>query len=175
MGSRNGLLCGIRRLKGVAILGLLAATPALACTTGVNEAGRADLQELVVRWAFGAAETDLDPPAAYCLAMSPETPVEEGEDPDPAFLDRFSDLPVPVRPMSACRFEGDTRHNVVDNASGEYGLHFHVGPVVMNGSHRANIEVGYLQGSLWGRGWSCSLEEVVGLWEVHGCERVYDI
>lgn len=163
-----------KRPRDVAISGLLTAALAIACTPGVHETEKPDLQELVARWAFNAAETDLDPPAVYCLAMSPLI-LEEGDDPEEAFLDRFSDLTVPVRPVSACRFEGGTRHNVMDDASGEYRLLFTIGPVVMEGSDRATVEVGYLQGALWEGDGVASSNKPRENGGVQDCQRVIDI
>ena len=133
-----------------------------------------DLQELVLRWAFHAAETNLDPPAAHCLVVSSRL-LDEGEDPDQSFLDRFREDPVPVRPFSACRFEGDTENHVVDDFTGQHALLFSVGPVDWDKPGRPKVEVGYLQGSLWGRGWECSLSVDGGHWRVDGCRRVVDI
>jgi hypothetical protein len=144
------------------------------CGWQVVEPEDEDLQELVLRWAFEAADTNLDPPAAHCLVFSAQV-LSEGEDPESAFLDRFRDDPVPVRPSSACRFEGDTGNHVVDDATSQYALLFTVGPVDWDERARPTVEVGYLQGSLWGRGWECSLVSDDGAWTVEHCRRVVDI
>jgi hypothetical protein len=144
------------------------------CGWPVVESEDEDLQELVLRWAFEAADTNLEPPAAHCLVVSAHL-LSEGEDPDPEFLDRFRGDSIPVRPLSACRFEGDTRNHVVDHATGQHALLFSVGPVDWDERARPTVEVGYLQGSLWGRGWECSLVSDDGDWTVETCRRVMDI
>jgi hypothetical protein len=133
-----------------------------------------DLQEAALRWAFANAETDLEDPAVYCIAASPG-PLDDGVDPDAGFLARFRQQSIPVRPVSACRFEGDVMHIVVDRASGSFGLLFTVSPVLWESRDRGMVPIGYLQGGLWGAGWECVVERDGEDWIVPRCRRVLDV
>lgn len=134
----------------------------------------ADLQEAALRWAFANAETNLENPAVYCIAASPG-PLDDGVDPDADFLERFDRQTIPVRPVSACRFEGDVTHNVVDRASGSFGLLFTVSPVQWENPGRAMVPIGFLQGGLWGAGWECVVQRGGEDWNVIRCRRVLDV
>lgn len=134
-----------------------------------------DIQEAVLRWAFLNAETDLTPPAAYCLVYDPDAGELAGthpRDPSPTLLERCRGDPVPVRPFSACRFTGG-RHVVFDSISGGHGLLFEIGPV-QHVEGRADVGVGYIQGGEWGRGWKCSVLQSPRP-AVVSCERWVDI
>ena len=133
-----------------------------------------EVQEAALRWAFVNAETDLDDPAVFCIANS-AGPLANGTDPDPTFLERFRRDSIPARPVSACRLEDDFRHNVVDRASGSFGLLFTVSPVLWESPERGIVRIGFLQGGLWGAGWECVVEMRGAAWVVSQCDRVLDV
>ena len=136
-----------------------------------------EVLEVTARWAFENAGTDLEPPAALCLAISTEGNLQA--DPTDSFLDRFVDSKVRVVPLSECEiltvdpdnFDERTRHQIVDRDSGGFALIFHVGPVEWESSASAKVDVSYLQGGLWGMGWECEVErsETNG-WRVAACQ-----
>ena len=133
-----------------------------------------DLQEAALRWAFSNAETNLDAPAIYCIAETP-APLEDGGDPEPKFLERFSGHAIPVRPVSSCRFAVDETHNVIDRATGAFGLLFTFSPVRWDGPDRGIVPIGFQQGGLWGAGWECVVERNSIEWVVTRCDRVMDV
>ena len=138
--------------------------------------------EAAARWAFQNVETELDPPAAYCLAVpelgEEEQPREPTADPSASLLGRLADVGVAVRPVSACdvlRATGDNfravaRHSIVDRESGEFALLIAVGPLRWTGEVAAEIHVLGLQGGLWGTDWLCNVAwgQSEG-WQVLGC------
>lgn len=134
-----------------------------------------DIQEAVLRWAFRNADTELTPPAAYCLVYAQDAghlaPSDPG-DPPGTLLHRFRGDSIPVRPYSACRFTSG-HYVVVDSLSGGPSLLFEYGPVEYTEGGAA-IGVGYIQGSEWGRGWRCTVNKRSGSREVH-CDRRVDI
>lgn len=148
----------------------------LLCGCGSPTADRADLdvQEAVLRWAFVNAETNLNPPVAYCLAVSPYAGSMggESEDPDPALLARFAGDTVPVRPLAACQVHGG---GVVDEATGGPGLLFVIGPVIEEAGQPVGAEVGYMQSGEVGAGWHCSVRRSTTGWSVTRCKRMVDI
>lgn len=166
----------MNRLRRVILLGLLAA----ACAaTQPGQQSDLDLLEAVAWWAFNNADTDLRPPAVYCVAMV-VGPGEGYEDPDGNFLARFSASAVPVRAESECDREPDrkraTRHMFIDPATGGYGLGFILGFVDHLPSGEVTASVTIVQGGLWGGGYLCTFREVApGNWGPHSCRRVMDI
>lgn len=135
-----------------------------------------DVQEAVLRWAFANAGTDLDPPAAHCLAVSPYAGSLGGEsdDPDSALLARFAADTVPARPLSACQIHGGS-HGVIDEATGGFGLLFVIGPVIEEARQRVGAEVGYIQGGDVGRGWRCRVKRSTAGWLVTDCEVIVEV
>ena len=144
------------------------------CVSCEAEPRPEDLQEAALRWAFANAETDLDAPAIYCIADTP-APLENGGDPVPQFLERFVNSAIPVRGVSACRFEVNERHNVIDRATGAFGLLFTFSPVRWDGPDRGIVPIGFQQGGLWGAGWECLVERNSTEWVVTRCQRVLDV
>lgn len=145
------------------------------------DGARDDVREAVARWAFQNADTDLDPPAAYCVASYEEGGAIDA-DPDAEFLGRFDDLDVPLRPVSECHLLAggppqDTlrRHSVVDPASDQFGLYFRLLRVTWTNSTSAEAGVVYQQGLTWGGGWQCRVESTEpDAWQVRECQRTVD-
>ena len=136
-----------------------------------------DIHEVVLRWAIANAETNLSPPAAYCVGYTDGQDVANPlllEDPSPELLERLQTLPVPVRPVSGCRIAGNGMHAVVDTLTNGYGLLFGVGPP-SRGSDHITTPVGFLQGREWGLGWKCELRESAGNLIVNRCEVMFHI
>ena len=153
---------------------LLVALVLGSCATRQPERRAEDLQEAALRWAFANAETDLDAPAIYCIAHTPVS-FDNGVDPEPLFLERFSGHAIPVRPVSACRFPVHDRHNVIERATGAFGLLFTFSTVRWEGPARGIVRVGFQQGGLWGSGWECVVERNSTEWVVTRCDRVLDV
>ncbi len=161
------------RLRSAGVVVLLMASSALAFSTGAAPAE--DAQEAALRWAFAHAQTDLEDPAVFCIALSPG-PLADGVDPDAQFLARFRDHSVPVSPVSHCRFTGHGRRNVLERSSGLHGLLFTISPVEWVTPMHARIGVGFLQGGTWGRGWECDVHRSnAGIWQVHACKIVLHV
>lgn len=151
----------------------------LVCGCGSRSADHQadlDVQEAVLRWAFANAETDLNPPAVHCLAVSPYAGSLGGEsdDPDSALLARFAADTVPVRPVSACQIHGGS-HGVIDQATGGFGLLFVIGPVIEEAGQPVGAEVGYIQGGDSGGGWQCNVQRSTTGWSVTRCKRIVHI
>jgi hypothetical protein len=130
-----------------------------------------------LRWAIANAETNLSPPAAYCVGYTDGEDVVNPlllEDPPPELLERLQTLHVPVRAVSACRIEGNGMNAVVDTLTERYGLLFGVGPPSGDAGH-ISMPVGFLQGREWGLGWKCELRERARTWTVDRCDVVFHI
>ena len=152
---------------------------ACACDSpyGVEAQRLEEVLEVTTRWAFENAETDLEPPAAYCLAIPTEG--DPQADPTESFLHRFVDSEVRVVPLSGCEilgvdpenFDERARHAIVNRDSGGFALLFRVGPVEWESPASAKVDVSYLQGGLWGTGWKCEVEwsEADG-WQAVACQ-----
>lgn len=146
-----------------------------------HEGAPDDVREAVARWAFENAETDLAPPSAYCMEVS-RADGAAGGDPDAAFLRRFDDLDVPVRPISQCYVlaagppvSALTRHSVVDPTTGRFALYFRLFLVEFTSPSSANLGVTYMQGGTWGGGWQCTVVAAgPGGWRVGECRRTVD-
>jgi hypothetical protein len=137
-----------------------------------------DLREAALRWAFANNGSDLHPPAAHCVGGTRG----RGSDPSTAFLGRFREDAVPVRPASACETlsRDDNpreygRHNIVDRETGGFALYFDTGRVAWTGERSAEVGVQYAQGGLWGTGWRCTAEqEAGGAWWISSCQKTVD-
>lgn len=130
-----------------------------------------DVHEAVLWWAYRNAETNLQPPAAYCLGYAEDQDIVEAtsmEDPPAGLLERFGRSAIPVKPLSACRVIGGGEHAVVDRQTGGHSLLFGFGPATV-AEGRAIARVGYVQGGEVGVGWECVLVRSSKRWEVERC------
>jgi hypothetical protein len=163
--------------------GVLAGFPLLFAPFVLAQGGQAvpshvadqQIQELALRWAFVSHATDLQQPAAYCVAFLAGDPsarppvVAQLTDPPADFLQRFAEHSPPVRPDSACENITHPRHSVIYKPTGGRALHFTVGAVVEHADGTATIEVSYRQGGRWGRGWICTALQEEEKWTFSGC------
>lgn len=152
---------------------------------GDGSAGRNDTTisaaspaEVVLRWVIAHAETDLHPPAAYCVGRVREpgaTVAADRSDPSPELLMRFADEPVPVKPIAACRRVTDKWHGVLDRETGRPALEVLIGPVQRISPCRVRVRAQYTQGGLWGRGWSCEVnrQRDHDTWRVAKCRGTW--
>lgn len=158
----------------MAIVGLGATGCALR-TSGTLDV--TEINEVVVRWAVANAETNLHPPAAYCLGYTDSADTVDPaamKDPPRELLERLKTLPAPVRPVSECNVIGGGEHSVVDAATRGYGLLIGIGlPETKNS--RTTVPVGYMQGGDVGLGWECAVRRASGRWVIGNCEVVYHI
>lgn len=123
----------------------------------------------MLRWAFQNAETDLNPPAAYCISAT-EDLHDEPRDPPRALLRHVSASEVPVRPFSECRMTGSARYSIVDAQSARPALFFAIGSVQWQDPSQAWVRVGFFQGGTWGRSWRCQVQSTSsGKWVIESC------
>jgi hypothetical protein len=175
-------------LAGVSILMMTACLDYNAKLAGNIEPFPEDEEEEVqaaaLAWVIARADTDLDPPAAYCIALDDD--YSSGRrDPSATLLARLHTAVAPARPISECRFGGplgdgsrydDSRHVVIDRTTQRFALYFGVSVVRWDAGGVAEVDVHYLQGGLWGGGYECRAErEGRGPWRVTTCLRTYDV
>lgn len=141
-----------------------------------------DIQAGALAWVMAHIETNLHPPAAYCIALQ-DTEFDERREPPVTLLTRLQVTAAPVRPVSECRFGGpvadgsryESETNVViDRATQRFALYFGIEPVRWEAGGVAGVGVHYLQGGLWGAGYTCRAERTrSGTWSITGCEKTY--
>jgi len=141
-----------------------------------------DIQAGALAWVMAHVETNLHPPAAYCIAHQ-DTEFDEPREPPVTLLARLQVTAAPVRPVSECRFGGPVANGsryeseanvVVDRATQRFALYFGIEPVRWEAGHVAGVGVHYLQGGLWGAGYACRAERTrSGTWSITGCEKTY--
>lgn len=176
--------------RGVHALRFALVLLAAACQSGNAERAPAtgsvpadeELQAAALEWVIARVETNLDPPAAYCIALM-ASEFDERREPPAALLTHLRADAAAVRPVSGCRSGGpiadgsryESEANVViDRATQRFALYFGIEPVRWKAGAVAEVGVHYLQGGLWGAGYICRAErERVGTWRVTGCERTY--
>lgn len=164
-------------------LSLLGASAAVAQRTPADTLAaksEREIQELALRWALGHHQTDLNPPAAYCVAFLDGDPAARPSapaqltDPPESFLSHFAEQGVPVRPNSECEHIGDPRHSILHVPSGRRpALQFTLGTVAWTADGVARIGVSYVQGGRWGKGWRCTARQEAGQWVLSGCETTW--
>ena len=119
----------------------------------------AALREAVFRHMFGKnASGQQENAGVFCLAF------EKDADPPAAFLARFRDLKIPVRPSSGCTRSASK--GVVDRATGARGLAFRIDSVLLKGADHAEVEGGYYEAGLSASGNLYTLARKDGRWGV---------
>ncbi len=141
-----------------------------------------EVQVSALTWAFGSVETNLNPPAAYCVALE-RAGEADMRDPPATLLARLQTAAAPARPVSECRFGGllsdgsrydDSRNVVIDRTTDGFALYFGIFPVRWESGDVAIIDLAYTQGGLWGAGYECRVEHRQGVWQVIDCQKTYE-
>lgn len=165
------------RALGVIIV-LMAGLVSPRCALGSRETVDVlDIQEAILRWAIANADTNLQPPAAYCLGYTEDMDTVDRtlmKDPSHMLMQRLQDLAAPVRPVSECQIVGGGEHGVVDRVTNGYGLLIGFGPPRTE-RDRITVPVGYIQGGDVGLGWNCVVRQASSSWVVESCEVVFHI
>ena len=112
--------------------------------------------------------------AAYCLSIGAKPPGDSVSDPSTALLELLNDLPVPVRPRSACRVPpAAERKAVIDTATGGAAVLLSVVALTMHQPTAYTAEVQWNFGPFRGAGWSCEMTKSDGQWRVPRCRMVW--
>ena len=112
--------------------------------------------------------------AAYCLSIGATPPGDSVSDPSNALLALLNDLPLPVRPRSACRVPpAAERKAVIDTATGGAAVLLSVLGLNMHQTTAYTAEVQWNFGPFRGAGWSCETTKPEGQWRVPRCRMVW--
>ena len=136
-----------------------APSPAVALPPGVTDADADDVREATFRHMFKKNASGQKQTAhVFCIDLENDTSAPA------AFVARFRDVKIPVKPGSACN--ASTPLGVVDRSNGAQGLQFRIDGITFADAEHARVEGGYYEASLSASGNTYTLEKKNGKWIV---------
>lgn len=143
---------------------MISLTILAACSRQTPETA---IRDAAVLWLIQNASTDLGPEAIYCLNHG-------GADPSQGLIEVAERSGRVIAPVSACiisqrsDFDSD-RQSVFHRNSGLPAVQLDLGRITMDSERSATVELGYLQGGLWGVYFECSAELASEGWFIDEC------
>jgi hypothetical protein len=92
----------------------------------------------------------------------------DGKDPSDSFMKRFVTFPRRVEKLSHSGIERNATDNVIDKATGHWGVIFRVEQIRWRGANSVEVEGGYCCGGLCASGETFNLHRKKGIWTVIG-------
>jgi len=129
---------------------------------GITLADKENIYERVLRHMFEHNESALQQNArVFCISFP------DGADPPSAFIARFKDNKIPVKPVSDCHVDGiKDGSGVRDKSNGERGIIFRVDAIHWIDSKHPVVNGGYHEGNVSGSVNNYYLERKTSHWKV---------
>ena len=113
--------------------------------------------------------------AAFCLSIGAMPPGDSVPDASPQVLEQLRDLPLPVRPTSACKVLPlhAGRMTVIDTATKGPAIALRIVALHREDEKSFTTEMDWYIGPEWAAGWTCRAAKLQEQWRVDKCSMIW--